>query len=42
MKRSLHKSSLTLRHIGHTRANNGFFKLMEALLYTHHASFHKV
>jgi len=23
--------SLTLRHIGHTRTNNGFFKLIEAL-----------
>jgi len=32
MKRSLHKRSLTLRHIGHTRTNNGFFKLVEALL----------
>ena len=31
MKRSLHKCSLTLRHIGRTRANNGFFKLVEAL-----------
>ena len=27
MKRILHKCSLTLRHIGHTRTNNGFFKL---------------
>jgi len=32
MKRSLHKCSLTLRHIGHTRSNNGFFKLVEVLL----------
>jgi len=32
MKRSLHMCSLTLRHIGHTRINNGFFKLVEALL----------
>jgi len=23
---------LTLRHIGHTRTNNGMFKLVEALL----------
>ena len=35
MKRSLHKCSLTFRHIGHTRTNNGFFKLVEALLQTH-------
>jgi len=35
MKRSLHKCSLTLRHIGHTPTNNGFFKLVEALLETH-------
>jgi len=35
MKRSLHKGSLTLRHIGHTRTNNGFFKRVEALLQTH-------
>jgi len=32
MNRSLHKCSLTLRHIGHTRTNNGFFKLVETLL----------
>ena len=33
MKRSQHKHSLTLRHIGLTRGhNNGFFKLVEALL----------
>jgi len=32
MKRSLRKYSLTLRHIGHTRTNNGLFKLVEALL----------
>jgi len=32
MKRSLHKCSLTLRHIGHTCTNNGFFKLVEVLL----------
>jgi len=31
MKTSLHKCSLTLRHIGHTRTN-GFFNLVEALL----------
>jgi len=31
MKRSLHKCSLTLRHNGRTRTNNGFFKLVEAL-----------
>jgi len=43
MKRNLHKCSLTLRHIGHTRTNNGFFKLVEALLCRlTHASFHKV
>jgi len=43
MKRILHKCSLTLRHIGHTSTNNGFFELMEALLYRlTHASFHKV
>ena len=35
MKRSLHKCSLTLRHIGHTPTNDGFFKLVEALLKTH-------
>jgi len=29
MKASLH---LTLWNIGHTRTNNGFFKLVEALL----------
>ena len=39
MKRSLHKCSLTLRQIGHTRTNNGFFKLVEALLQTHSCSF---
>jgi len=41
MKRSLHKCSLTLRHIaiGHTRTNNGFFKLVEALLQTHSCFF---
>jgi len=27
MKRSLRKFSLTLRHIGHTRTNNGFSNL---------------
>jgi len=32
MKRSLHKCSLTLGHIDHTRTNNGFFKLVEVLL----------
>jgi len=32
MIRNLHKCSLTLRHIGHTPTNNGFFKLIEALL----------
>jgi len=43
MKRSLHKCSLTLKNIGHTRANNGFFKLVEALLCRlTHAFFHKV
>jgi len=31
MKRSLRKYRLTLRHIGDTRTNNGFFKLVEAL-----------
>jgi len=42
MKRSLRKSGLTLRHIGHTRTNNGFFKLVEALLCRlTYASFHK-
>jgi len=42
MKRSLRKYSLTLRHIGHTHNNNGFFKLVEALLRRlTHASFHK-
>jgi len=39
MKRSLHKCRLTLRHIGHTRINNGFFKLMEALLQIHSCVF---
>ena len=39
MKRSLIKCSLTLRHIGHTRSNNGFFKLVEALLQTHSCFF---
>jgi len=39
MKRSLLKCSLTLRHIGHTRTNNGFFKLVEALLQTHSCFF---
>jgi len=34
MKRSLHKRSLALRHISHTHTNNGFFKLVEALLQT--------
>ena len=43
MKRSLRKYSLTLRHIGHTRTNNGFFKRVEALLCRlTHASFHKL
>jgi len=43
MKKKLHKGSLRLRHIGHTRTNNGFFKLVEALLCRlTHASFHKV
>jgi len=32
MKRRLHKRSLTLGRIGRTRTNNGFFKLVEALL----------
>jgi len=32
MKRSLDKCSLTLRYIGHTPTNIGFFKLVEALL----------
>jgi len=31
-ERSLRKYSLTLRHIGHTRTNNGLYKLVEALL----------
>ena len=39
MKRILHKYSLTLRHIGHTRTNNGFFKLVEALLQIHSCFF---
>jgi len=39
MKRSLHKCSLTLRHIGHTPTNNGSFKLVEASLYTHSCFF---
>jgi len=30
---------LTLRHIGHTRTNNGFFKLVEALLQIHSCFF---
>jgi len=43
MKRNLHRCSLTLRYIGHTRTNNRFFKLVEALLCRlTHASFHKV
>jgi len=33
IKRSLHKITLTLSHIGHTHANNGFFKLVKALLH---------
>ena len=39
MKRSLHERSLTLRLIGHTRTNNGFFKLVETLLQTHSCFF---
>ena len=39
MKRRLLKCSLTLGHIGHTRTNNGFFKLVEALLQTHSCFF---
>jgi len=39
MKRSLLKSSLTIWHIGHIRTNNGFFKLVEALLQTHSCFF---
>ena len=39
LKRSLHKCSLALRHIGHTSTNNGFFKLVEALLQTHSCFF---
>jgi len=39
MKRSLHKWSLPLRHIGHTRTYYGFFKLVEALLQTHSCFF---
>ena len=39
MKRSLHKRNLTLRHTGNTRTNNGFFKLVEALLQTHSCFF---
>jgi len=39
MKKSLHKCSLTLKHIGHTRADNGFFQLVEALLQTHSCFF---
>jgi len=39
MKRNLHKCSLTLRHIGHTRTNNGYFKLVEALVQTHSCFF---
>ena len=38
-KRSLHKCILTLRHIDHTRTNNGFFKLTEGLLQTHSCFF---
>jgi len=38
MKRSLLKF-LTLRHIGHTRTSNGFFKLVETLLQTHSCFF---
>jgi len=32
VKRSLHKCSSTLRHNGHSRTNNGMFKLVNALL----------
>ena len=39
MKRNLHKCSLTLRPIGHTRTGNGLFKLVEALLQTHSCFF---
>jgi len=39
MKRSLHKFNLTLRHIGHTRTDNGCFKLVEALLATYSGFF---
>jgi len=39
MKRNLHKCSLTLMHIDHTRTNNGFFKLVEVLLQTHSCFF---
>jgi len=39
MKRCLHKGSFTLGHIGHTRTNNGFFKLVEALLQIHSCFF---
>jgi len=37
VKRSLRKHiwSYSLRHIGHTHTNNGFFKLVEALLQIH-------
>jgi len=39
MKRNLYKCNLTLRHIGHSHTNNGFFKLVEALLQTHSCFF---
>jgi len=38
MKIILHKCSLALRHIAHTRTNR-FFKLVEALLQTHSCFF---
>jgi len=43
VKRGLHKCSLTLRHVGHTRTN-GLFKPVEALLEIRfiHASFHTI
>jgi len=39
MKRSLRKCRLTLRHIGNTPTNDGFFKLVEALLLTNSCFF---
>ena len=38
-EKSLRKCILTLSHIGHTRTNNWFFKLVEALLQIHSCFF---